>query len=245
MGAPKNFYNAVDLNKFGIDQIEKRILPVTSASDDGKIAKVIDGKWSIGDDIDSSKIMIIDCTLETIDDVEYVVLPDGITVSDMGDAYCKQHKEVIVRVPISNGPYYEFMPVNVTDTIYEGVQYYVLAFTWCNFGARRNIDGVYKYFYAKNRYITFNTRLDDHKSVGSISEVKINTYPKTYFDATLTAGSTSVVFSDPLIHADAAVDVYTSVFGVDPTNVVVAEGSVTVTFDAQQADIMVRIEVSM
>lgn len=50
MGAPKNFYNAVDLAKFGIEDIDKRVLPKVSASNNGKIAKVIDGKWALGDD---------------------------------------------------------------------------------------------------------------------------------------------------------------------------------------------------
>lgn len=50
MGAPKNFYNAVDLNKFGIEDIDKRVLPKVSAANNGKIAKVIDGKWALGDD---------------------------------------------------------------------------------------------------------------------------------------------------------------------------------------------------
>lgn len=50
MGAPKNFYNAVDLAKFGIEDIDKRVLPKVSASNNGKIAKVIDGKWALGND---------------------------------------------------------------------------------------------------------------------------------------------------------------------------------------------------
>lgn len=50
MGAPKNFYNAVDLNKFGIEDIDKRVLPKVSATNNGKVAKVINGKWSLGDD---------------------------------------------------------------------------------------------------------------------------------------------------------------------------------------------------
>ena len=50
MGAPKNFYNAVDLEKMGINNIDERILPDVSASDNGKIAKVIEGKWNLGTD---------------------------------------------------------------------------------------------------------------------------------------------------------------------------------------------------
>lgn len=50
MGAPKNFYNAVDLAKFGIEDIDKRVLPQVSAANNGKIAKVVEGKWALGDD---------------------------------------------------------------------------------------------------------------------------------------------------------------------------------------------------
>ena len=50
MGAPKNFYNAVDLEKMGINNIDERILPDVSSSDNGKIAKVVEGKWALGDD---------------------------------------------------------------------------------------------------------------------------------------------------------------------------------------------------
>lgn len=50
MGAPKNFYNAVDLEKMGINNIEERILPDVSASDNGKVAKVVEGKWNLGTD---------------------------------------------------------------------------------------------------------------------------------------------------------------------------------------------------
>lgn len=50
MGAPKNFYNAVDLAKFGIEDIDKKILPKVSAADNGKVAKVVEGKWALGND---------------------------------------------------------------------------------------------------------------------------------------------------------------------------------------------------
>lgn len=50
MGAPKNFYNAVDLEKFGLNDIDKRLVPAPTAADNGKIAKVSNGEWSIGVD---------------------------------------------------------------------------------------------------------------------------------------------------------------------------------------------------
>ena len=61
---------------------------------------------------------------------------------------------------------------------------------------------------------------------------------------TLTAGSTSLTLSDASITTSSTIDVYTDVFGVNPTNVVVATGSVTLTFSAQGSNIGVKVRVS-
>ena len=61
---------------------------------------------------------------------------------------------------------------------------------------------------------------------------------------TLTAGSTSLVISDATITTSSTIDIYTDVFGVNPTNVVVATGSVTLTFEAQQNNLGVKVRVS-
>ena len=61
---------------------------------------------------------------------------------------------------------------------------------------------------------------------------------------TLTAGSTSITLSDNVITTTSTIDVYTDTFGVNPTNVVVATGSVTLTFEAQQSDLGVKVRVS-
>ena len=61
---------------------------------------------------------------------------------------------------------------------------------------------------------------------------------------TLTAGSTSITLSDASISSSSTVDVYTDTFGVNPTNVVVSTGSVTLTFAAQQSDVEVKVRIS-
>lgn len=61
---------------------------------------------------------------------------------------------------------------------------------------------------------------------------------------TLTAGSTSITLSDVAISSSSTIDIYTDVFGVNPTNVVVSAGSVTLTFAAQQSDVEVKVRVS-
>ena len=66
----------------------------------------------------------------------------------------------------------------------------------------------------------------------------------TEVTGTLTAGSTSLTLSDASITTSSTIDYYTSVFGVNPTNVVVATGSVTLTFEAQGSDLSVKVRIS-
>ncbi len=61
--------------------------------------------------------------------------------------------------------------------------------------------------------------------------------------ATLAAGATSVTISDSRITTNSALSFYTSVYGTNPTAVSVANGSVTLTFDAQDADMEVGVRV--
>lgn len=152
MGAPKNFYNAVDLAKFGIEDIDKRVLPKVSASNNGKIAKVIDGKWALGND-------------------------NGLpSVSGWSNG---------VVMFAYNGSWV----VNETQNIY------------------KKLSGV----------------------VTSSS--------------TLSAGQTSITINNDNIRGNSLIDVYTDVFGVDPTNITMSSGSCTLTFDEQAVDVSVRLVV--
>lgn len=61
---------------------------------------------------------------------------------------------------------------------------------------------------------------------------------------TLTAGNTSITISDAAIETTSTIDIYTSVFGIQPTNALVSTGSITLTFLAQASDIEVKVRVS-
>ncbi len=61
--------------------------------------------------------------------------------------------------------------------------------------------------------------------------------------AILAAGATTVTISDSQITTDSTLSFYTSVYGTNPTTVSVANGSVTLTFDAQDADMEVGVRV--
>lgn len=60
---------------------------------------------------------------------------------------------------------------------------------------------------------------------------------------TLTAGATSVTIEDDRITTDSALSFFSSIYNVNPTDVSVANGSVTLTFKAQTADMEVGVRV--
>lgn len=59
----------------------------------------------------------------------------------------------------------------------------------------------------------------------------------------LQAGSTEITFTDSAITESSMISVYTDVYGVNPTEASVTTGNCTLTFDAQESDVSVRIEV--
>lgn len=61
---------------------------------------------------------------------------------------------------------------------------------------------------------------------------------------TLTAGSTILTISNSIIDVDSTFDIYTSVFGVNPTNVIAFTQGITLYFDAQPNDIGVKVRVT-
>lgn len=81
------------------------------------------------------------------------------------------------------------------------------------------------------------------KIIGAINEVNTKASKADITD-TLTAGQTSITLSDASITTTSTIDIYTDVFGIQPTNAVVATGSITLTFLAQSSDITVKVRVS-
>lgn len=61
---------------------------------------------------------------------------------------------------------------------------------------------------------------------------------------TLTAGQTSITLSDEAITTSSTLDVYTDTFGVNPSNMTVTTGSVTLTFATQASNLGVKVRVS-
>ena len=91
------------------------------------------------------------------------------------------------------------------------------------------------------QYAALNTSNDT--IVGAINELEArSTY--TELTSTLLTGATSITLSDAAITTSSTIDIYTDVFGIQPTNAVVATGSITLTFLAQASDITVKVRVS-
>ena len=88
-----------------------------------------------------------------------------------------------------------------------------------------------------NRFVLFNQLNTTAKSiVGAINELKEAQGVK--LTATLTAGNTSLTFSDVSITASSLIDVYAPVWY---SSIATSTGSVTITFPAQASDIAVTI----
>ena len=79
--------------------------------------------------------------------------------------------------------------------------------------------------------------------IGAINELA-STPSYTEVTGTLVTGATSITLSDASITTTSTIDIYTDVFGIQPTNAVVATGSITLTFLAQASDITVKVRVS-
>ena len=64
------------------------------------------------------------------------------------------------------------------------------------------------------------------------------------FTGTLTAGQTSITFTDASIRETSTIDYYTDYFSINPVGVVATNGSVTLTFEPQEIDLGVKVRVS-
>lgn len=59
--------------------------------------------------------------------------------------------------------------------------------------------------------------------------------------STLAAGATTLTFTDSSITANSTIDVYTSVYGVSPTEITPGTGSITLAFESQNSDLSVKV----
>lgn len=123
-------------------------------------------------------------------------------------------------------------PLSISDLLYIAIPNALspTGFSLCKITSSELAD------YLLNQ-IQFATRLDTtHKTVfGAINEVAGKKLP-----ATLTAGSTSLTFTDSAITADSLIFVFTE-GGLLYNSITTAVGSVVLTFDEQATDVDVAI----
>ena len=74
--------------------------------------------------------------------------------------------------------------------------------------------------------------------IGAINELN-----GTWISDTLAIGATSLTFSDASITTSSTIDIYSSVFGVNPTNAVVTTGQLVLTFPSQSVAVDVKVRV--
>lgn len=65
----------------------------------------------------------------------------------------------------------------------------------------------------------------------------------TIFTETLPAGDTTITIISSQIAIGSTVDIYTDVYGLEPTNVAVTAGQIVLTFDAQGVDVHLKVKV--
>lgn len=72
--------------------------------------------------------------------------------------------------------------------------------------------------------------------VGAINEIY-----GVVLTGTLTAGNTTLTLQNAAITTNSTVDIYTDTFGVNPTDVTLSSGSITLTFESQATDVAVKV----
>lgn len=91
-------------------------------------------------------------------------------------------------------------------------------------------------------HVSQNTTYSSNKIV-SVVNAAVSDLTFTELSDTLTAGETSIEFEDENITEDSWILPFTSVYGVNPKNIVTISGKTTLTFDAHENNITVGVRV--
>lgn len=99
------------------------------------------------------------------------------------------------------------------------------------------------YIYDQDFLLLSQDAGDDLESrKGTVNQLKQH-IEGIWLTGTLSAGSTLLMLSDAKITTGSSFDFYTDTFGVNPTNVSVSTGVLTLTFPAQQSNLSVKVRV--
>lgn len=147
------------------------------------------------------------------------------------------------------------MPIiAVTGLPYAGENYYVLYNKYDGSTVNKQVNFIFsgtdcKYNSETNVLEIKNIRLGLDETENNVARVINNNIDVDHIgykelSGTLTAGETSLTLTDSSITTNSLYDIYTSVYGVNPTDVTVTTGSITLTFAVQQSDLGVKVRVS-
>lgn len=81
-------------------------------------------------------------------------------------------------------------------------------------------------------------------AISSLTNYISNAIPRPLvLTSTLEAGETTVTFENAEITDSKMIDIYTDVFGVNPTNAIVGGHILTLTFDSRDSDLGVKVRI--
>lgn len=217
MKAPKNFYNTVDRRKLGLDE---GLLPDVSSSDNGKVLKVIEGKWGKADDSSTQVPLIVNISInpDSQSEIDYYIA--DVSHADI-KAAINSGRNVFAKF---DDRFYSYTGMD-KESAFERISF---TFIQADTSAQLNA-----------KTFTIN---EDERVVYSQHDITEGLIPiKAVDTVTLTAGNTSVTVSDIAITDDSIFDIYTDTFGINPTAASVSTGSLTLTFEAQASDVSVKV----
>ena len=172
------------------------------------------------------EVKYINCTWST-DVANRVMLPSGVTTADI---YNDLSNGILVVLSIhrigSSTTYLHYYPAMLSNNSF----YYKVL----DSDASNDYYGSIYCTQASSdiNYLIYGT----HNLISSKNLLKLS--------ATLSMGATSVSFTNDNIHSSSCVEVYTDVFGVDPTDITfTSPNTITVTFEAQNTNITVGLVV--
>ena len=87
---------------------------------------------------------------------------------------------------------------------------------------------------------TLNTTKSNTNDIKSILDI-VNNVSEESITGTLKAGKTSITLKNNNIKEDTGVEVYTSIYNVNPTAIFTTDGGITLTFDKQNTDMNVKV----
>ena len=221
--APRNYSQDLDRRRQGLDQIVEKLdsIPDPTTEDAGKVLKVDnEGKLQLLDDTSTMVPMIVNISIN----------PDSQSSLDY---YIADETHANIKTALNSG---RNVFVKYDDRYYaytgtdKAAAFERISFTFIQADSSAQLNA---------KTFTIN---EDERIVYSEHDITEGLIPiKAVDTVTLTAGNTSVTISDIAITADSIFDIYTDTFGVNPTAANVSTGSLTLTFEEQAADVIVKV----